>query len=594
MSRDIEQSNLPLKGVSRVPGLHLQTFKLRKMSKHSPKVSEIKYETKEKSHSETNAQSPEETHMEDLEKSEGKGLQESEEIYFDQPTDDEQRREPPSFTDPLFTGPFYPPVDKSSPYPDEYGFYPEWMPQFTFTQREDGMLPQFSDQVIKDLPAIFNKAIYEIPIAKERADLIIVNMLAVISGMLPNYRGLYNESWVEANLYLVNLAPFGEGKGITKLPQLLSRKIIERKLEEAMEDIDRYNCEKDALENGSPITNRHGKTISTINQLEPKRLIRHLIPGNITKSGYALLLQHNDGRGSTYLQEISTLTDANKQEHGSFSDILRNAFHHEGLELFRKTGQESISIQALFITYILSGTFGQFSKFIPSIEDGLYSRFITYLMWSTGEFDNVFDESKPKIAEYFEERAEFMNRLHAALEKRKDNPVVFKFQAHQNVQFVEYFSVVKEEMRNKVDSRMASIINRSALICYRMVMILSMMRIAEVIDIENLPDEIVASNTDFNNALEIANVLVHHSVKSFELITENETAKAGTAKADTLTQFDSAKAAEEKSSPEEIADLKSIALQLHKEGKSVRDIAKLLFGSNGSKSSISRWLNEKK
>src|SRR5690606_32372956 len=82
-----------------------------------------------------------------------------------------------------------------------------------------------------------------------------------------------------------------------------------------------------------------------------------------------------------------------KQDWGSYSDLLRKAFHHEQVSYSRKTGKEWIEIKKPRLSVALAGTPGQVEGLIRSAEDGLFSRFLFY----TFKSDVVWIDAGPTI-----------------------------------------------------------------------------------------------------------------------------------------------------------------------------------------------------
>ena len=104
--------------------------------------------------------------------------------------------------------------------------------------------------------------------------------------------------------------------------------------------------------------------------------------------------EENGGRGTVFETEADTLADALKQDHGGFSDTLRQSFGHEPLSYFRRTNSEDVEIASPALSVVLSSTFDQLVKLIPSAENGLFSRFVYSELKTTPPVHNVFDKSK--------------------------------------------------------------------------------------------------------------------------------------------------------------------------------------------------------
>ncbi len=419
----------------------------------------------------------------------------------------------------------------------------------------------YPKHVFEDLPPILKKPFEEVVTKKQQQDLALTVLLAVLSGMLPNYFTKYDGTSISPNLFLSIVAPFGEGKGYIRFIKRILQKAHARKLHEADDDKKRFLDQMAAIESGESTMKK--------SEVEKPKLFRLLIPANNSKTGMIDLISQNRGHGTIFETEIDTMVESIKMDYGNFSDLLRNAFQNEGHSLHRRTNNESIEIESLFLTVILSGTLGQLFTLVPRIENGLFSRFAYFSMTQDQNFHDVFDDEKLKLENYFDNYALFFDDIHKALEERC-SPVFFSFQVKQRKIFQKFFQTMKTELRENVDPAFGGVVHRLAVMCCRIAQILSFYR--TVID-TNIPDTIVCNDLDFNTALEIINVLKRHTLKVFYEMPED---------------------AQKNSQPREKEDPKLVkkAKELYTEGMSYRKIAKFLLGASTKQQTIYRWVND--
>ena len=264
------------------------------------------------------------------------------------------------------------------------------IPDKTDLSRErDNERRTFSPKLYQSLPHLLKEPLERLndPIEKE---VFLIGALGVISGILPNVRGFYDQQYYFPNLYIYLIAPYGSGKGGFKLARDLAKTIHQNRRDEAKKDLNRYKVE-----------NKEYKAGNKDEEPAPPKNYMLFLPANNSKSGITQLLNENEGKGILFETEGDTLSDTLKSDHGNFTDLLNKSFHHEPVTLFRRTGEEYQEIEKPQLSVVLSSTFDQYKKLIPTIQNGLFSRFIHYTLKPVAEFRNVFDKSKRSYPEYF-------------------------------------------------------------------------------------------------------------------------------------------------------------------------------------------------
>ena len=137
-----------------------------------------------------------------------------------------------------------------------------------------------------------------------------------------------------------------------------------------------------------------GKGIAgqALEMIEPvQELYPILIPGDSTFPAFFKRLYENGGRGYVHESEGTVITDIWKSQAATYSSILRKAAEHEMLSNNRVKEQKFIHNPQLSV--LLTGTFGQYNKLVPSIENGYFSRLLPVIVRDTQPFNRSIVEA---------------------------------------------------------------------------------------------------------------------------------------------------------------------------------------------------------
>ena len=189
-------------------------------------------------------------------------------------------------------------------------------------KKEDDLI---SESVYEHLPLLL-KETCEIFNDDHERDIFLLGTLSALSGCLHNLFAYNDEDkkGVAPNLLTFIVAPPASGKGALKYSKRL--------LSEIKKTFASNNTELGSKESG-----------------------KLQIPANVSSAGLIQLLQKNKGVGVMIESEIDTLVNANKQDWGNYSDVLRNAFENESASLYRKTDKEHAEIENLKVSLAISG-----------------------------------------------------------------------------------------------------------------------------------------------------------------------------------------------------------------------------------------------
>jgi hypothetical protein len=363
----------------------------------------------------------------------------------------------------------------------------------------DEQMPTLPDEVFNTIPE-FLKRITEVATTKEEKDILLLGSLVTLSVAFPKFIGKYADNTVNTNLFIFISAKASAGKGILihcrKLVQPIhlairqQAKIMKQQFEADLQD---YNANK----------NKDGNIEKP--QSPPQKML--FIPANNSSTGFFELLNDSEGRGLIFETEADTLSKSFKSEHGNFSDGLRNAFQHEPHSYYRRTDKELVEIERPCLSVLLSGTPKQIQTLIPSAENGLFSRFMFYVMNIKLIWKDVFaSQTENGLDVHFEKLGNEFYSLYQTLQANPD--VHFSLTPSQQLQFNQFFEKMQTLYFNIQEEEIISAVRRLGLIAYRIMMIFSALRIME--DSE-YSQTLYCNDTDFKNTLEMITILVKHS-----------------------------------------------------------------------------------
>lgn len=196
-------------------------------------------------------------------------------------------------------------------------------------------------------------------------------------------RCLYSRKWMSPCLQTFVTAPSASGKRVLSWVRLLAEPIHDAIRASVAESMKKYHREKIEYESLGK-----GRKDSEPPTLPPNRMF--LIPGNNSATGILQNLMDSDGTGLICESEADTVSTALGTDYGHWSDTLRKAFDHDAISYNRRMNQEYRESKHTYLSVLLSGTPMQVKPFIPSAENGLFSRNLFYYMPRVDEWVNQF------------------------------------------------------------------------------------------------------------------------------------------------------------------------------------------------------------
>ena len=371
----------------------------------------------------------------------------------------------------------------------------------TFSQVVGGQLPDILKRIVADA------------VSPVDADLLILGSLTVFSACLPNVYGVYDRREVFSNLFLYVTASASAGKGRLSLCRHLAAPLHRELREQYRKSMEKYKQEQ--------LQYVMNKKKGEASEPEEPPFLTLFIPANSTATVVYQTLSQNNGVGLLFETEGDTLANAFNSDLGNYSDGFRKAFHHETISYLRKKDREYVEITKPKFSAILSGTPEQVFNLIPSAENGLFSRFIFYVMPTEIVWHDMFDASEgPTADELFKEIGRDFYQFHKLLGAQ---PIRFTLQQEQQRRFNAFFSKAQAEYAALFGNDIIASVRRLGLIFFRITMILTVLRQMDDGAFPLALDDgkealLVCTDADFDTALAMVKVLLQHTVRVFQAL----------------------------------------------------------------------------
>ena len=376
-------------------------------------------------------------------------------------------------------------------------------------------MPYLPESIFEILPSILKEGANALTDRREK-DIFITGALAIISGCMRNVFGLYRGKKNYSNLFIFIIAPAASGKGAITYAKQLGDVFHDKLVNESQAKRKNYDIEMAEYKRSI------SKQATNLKELEmptepPFKVL--YIPANNSSARIIQHLKEGDEQGIFCETEADTMGNVFKQDWGSYSDMLRKAFHHEQVSYSRKTNKEWIEIKQPRLSVALAGTPGQVENLIKSAEDGLFSRFIFYTFKSDSLWVDAGETlDGVNLSQHFEDLSQIVMSFVEFLETQE----TIKFQLTQ-VQWDNLNAYGKEclnTLSTFVSEDLSSTSKRLGLILFRVAMILTALRYFDNAEINN---SFTCSDEDFEIALQIVKVYQEHSVFMFKELPKNAT-----------------------------------------------------------------------
>jgi hypothetical protein len=363
--------------------------------------------------------------------------------------------------------------------------------------------PTIPKKVFENLPGILKKGIEVLNSDREK-DVFLTGALSILSGCLPKVTGVYGGKVVYPNLFSFLLAPAASGKGSLIFAKMLADKYHKAVMEDSKQAVEEHKQELEAVKQAKKFIKKGEEPPKTPDE-PPFKVV--FIPANTSNAKMIKHLEDNEGFGIICETEADTLGQTFKNDWGSYSDILRKAYHHEKISISRKTNNEYFEIDEPRLSVVLSGTPNQILNIIQSAEDGLFSRFLFYVFASPPVWLDPSPKANPvNLTEHFKTLSDYVYRMVRFLDTTVTN---IHLSEEQWEKFNPLFDEYLFRIYNLVSQDATSVVKRLGLIVYRFAMIFTAMRKFEC----QMKDiDMQCNEEDFENALILADIYLQHSL----------------------------------------------------------------------------------
>lgn len=367
--------------------------------------------------------------------------------------------------------------------------------------------PTIPEELYLQMPELLQHGAMAFTDERER-DVFLTGALAILSGCLPGVKGVYAGNEVFPNVFSFAIAPAASGKGALKFAKMLADDYHSFVLKASREAELQYNQE--LSEHKQRISSKKKGDTSTEEPPTKPTFKVVYIPANTSYAKILWHLEQNEGTGIICETEADTLGNVFKQEWGSYSDMLRKSFHHERLSSSRKGNNEFTEVNAPSLSIALSGTPNQVTGLIASSEDGLFSRFLFYAFKVEQRWKDVSPNANNiNLTEHFKVLS---GRVFNMVQFLQREETIIELTTEQWQQLNHHCEGWLNEVNMFTAEEAASIVKRLGLILYRMAMIFTSLR-----KFENgeAATRLVCTDEDFNTALRLAEIYLHHSILMF-------------------------------------------------------------------------------
>ena len=359
--------------------------------------------------------------------------------------------------------------------------------------------PEPLDEILfKRLPPFLTRVLAKARSVDEKT-LALLGALTVLSSVLPGLHGYYDGSRFYPNLYLFISGPAAIGKGFLKFIKLITQPIHDGlRLKTKQQRI---------IENTSKGTegSSKGNYLSKV----PEYML--YIPANSSSTGFIELLHQNDSSGLIFETEADTLTQILRTDYGDYSNALRQAWSHEAISYYRRGDKELVDMDNPKISILLTGTPKQVQRFFPSAENGLFSRFLFFILNMKIDWRDPFAAGNSgEMEDHYQNLGKEFQSFYNLLLSRSE--LAFTFTDAQKRRFNDHFRGLQGSFVEVYGFGSVSTFRRIAATCFRIAMVLSAIRAMD----DGLPDhELICTDEDFEVSLEISSCLLLYASEVF-------------------------------------------------------------------------------
>lgn len=242
------------------------------------------------------------------------------------------------------------------------------------------------DEVYDLLPTMYGDILrhYADPLLRGQQ---LLAMLTMVSAVMPNVRLRHDNRLYGPSLMCVIYGSPSSGKGriddllplVTHVAELVERESEEQRREwRKRQNVQRVKMSR--LSRQRDLSDEQVEQMLMADELAEEPLPRGLFLAD--SSTVPAMIQRMKGNephaGLLFSNELVTLINNAKTDYGNLREMMLKAFHEERIHYTIKTGGENIIIRHARLSVLLSGTYASVRTLMPTLEDGLPSRFLFY------------------------------------------------------------------------------------------------------------------------------------------------------------------------------------------------------------------------
>ncbi len=428
---------------------------------------------------------------------------------------------------------------------------------------------KFDDLVYESLPEPLN-CLKELVNNSQKRDMVLLTNLTVLSSLTTNYLVYHGDDKEGPQLYTYVIGNAGKGKGFTKQWKQIAMKYHKYLTEKYRNAYAKYLTEKKA---------HKGDPENCPEPIEPKRNFL-LLPGNSSEASMYKDLNDNNGYGLIYESEADSIVNAMTSTFGGFSHLYRAGFHGEpasaGRVYFNEDGPREID--CVNLSLLVTSTIDQCFSLIPNDENGLFSRFIYYLLAPYSVFKSPYSGARNTELEIkIEEIAELYLQI-GIDDKVQNGNIEFVYTDSQKEMYADFFEAFDTQFSAEYGAKLGGSINRFGLIFTRICMLLTYLR--QYNNLEDL-NQLTCDQKDFDITSSIVEKLLYHLQIIFHLYeTQNYKQKQ--------TAYIPSEIKQEVKSNRVPKEIIFKAIELRKKNYTYGQISKAIYGDESHKGNMKK------
>lgn len=346
-------------------------------------------------------------------------------------------------------------------------------------EKEDPLenTPFIPDEFYERCPNFIKKTTKNFLNDKRKRDMFLTSEFVMFSSLFNNVFANYGDLDVWSNLFSFISTGAANGKSVVLFNRIMMSQITQ--------EIESFNTE----------------------DIEKSKQRHFFIPADSSQAALINKLNNNDGVGLIFDTEADVVSETNKQEWGNYSTLIRKSCHHEPIETNRI--DKFFRIEKPKLSILLTGTIEQIFNFIKNAEDGTLTRVLFY---TYKEPTPVWISQKPSSGTNKNRlfSLQYSTELKDIYDYYKNSEMEFVLSDEQWNKFDDFFSLELNKAINFDGSD--AMVKRQGLMCFRLMMILSIFRKYENRKLfEKRTDIIECEDVDFDLAIDLIKVYSVHS-----------------------------------------------------------------------------------